>query len=71
MEQSQRGVLSDMRQLVQQRAAELTVDPALLASKRELEAFIFAPPDDTPERLEGWRKPIIGDDLVTLKGQHL
>jgi len=63
-----RKLMSDMRQVVQERATELSVEPALLASKRELEALILSPPGEPlPERFLGWRKEIITDELMVLK----
>jgi len=63
-----RKLMSDMRHLVQKRAAELSVDPAVLASKRELEGLILLPEGEPlPERYLGWRRAIITNDLVALK----
>lgn len=63
-----RKLMSDMRHVVQKKAAELSVDPALLASKRELESLILLPEGEPlPERYLGWRKDIITNDLVALK----
>lgn len=65
-----RRLLKDMRQLVLERADELEVDPALLASRRELEKLIRAGEtgEEVPERFLGWRKDIITDDLLKLAG---
>jgi len=63
-----RKLMNDMRHLVLKKASELSVDPALLASKRELENLILLPADEPlPERFLGWRKDIITNDLVALK----
>ena len=63
-----RKLMSDMRRLVLGKATELAVDPALLASKRELESLILSPQGEPlPERFLGWRKDIITDELVVLK----
>jgi len=63
-----RKLMSDMRQVVQERATELSVEPALLASKRELEALILSPPGEPlPERFLGWRKEVITNELMVLK----
>lgn len=63
-----RKLMSDMRRLVLGKATELDVDPALLASKRELESLILSPQDEpVPERFLGWRKDIITDGLIVLK----
>lgn len=63
-----RKLMNDMRKLVQQKATELSVDPALLASRRELEYLILSPGDEPlPERFLGWRKDIITDELIAIK----
>ncbi|MGA9573977.1 MAG: ribonuclease D [Lysobacterales bacterium] len=63
-----RKLMSDMRHLVQQRAAELSVDPALLASRRELESLILLPEGEPlSERYLGWRRDIVTTDLIALK----
>ena len=63
-----RKLMSDMRRFVLGKATELAVDPALLASKRELESLILSPQDEPlPERFLGWRKDIITDELIVLK----
>jgi ribonuclease D len=63
-----RKLMADMRKLVQEKSTELSVDPALLASRRELEALILLPADTPiPERFLGWRNEIITNDLVALK----
>ncbi len=63
-----RKLMSDMRRLVLGKATELDVDPALLASKRELESLILSPQGEPlSERFLGWRKDIITDELIVLK----
>jgi len=63
-----RKLMADMRDLVQQKAEELSVDPALLASRRELESLILSPEDEPlSERFLGWREDIITTDLIALK----
>lgn len=63
-----RKLMDDMRKLVQQRATELSVDPALLASRRELEILILLPEGEPlSERFLGWRRDIITSDLIALK----
>lgn len=65
LDSRQRKVLADMRQQVQQKATELSVEPALLASRRELENLIFsANKGALPERFLGWRQDIITNDLL-------
>jgi len=66
-----RKLMNDMRELVKQKAVELSIDPALLASRRELESLILLPADEPlPERFLGWRKDIITTGLVALKSAH-
>lgn len=63
-----RKLMSNMRKLVQEKASELSVDPALLASRRELESLILLPTGEPlPERFLGWRKDIITTGLIALK----
>jgi len=63
----QRKLMVDMRELVLKKATELSIDPALLASKRELEGLIFASnASEIPERFLGWRKTVISDELISL-----
>jgi ribonuclease D len=68
LQPGQRKLMSDMRDLVQKQAEELSVDPALLASRRELESLILLPQGEPlAERLLGWRKDIITTGLLALK----
>lgn len=68
LESSQRPLLASMRKLVQAEAAQLEVEPALLASRKELEKLLLLPPTaPLPERFAGWRKDIITDQLLALK----
>jgi len=61
-------LMGDMRSWVQKQATELNVEPALLASKRELEGLILTSDgEDLPERFLGWRKDVITNKLVELK----
>jgi ribonuclease D len=68
LDNGQTALLKSMRTIVQSRSAELGVDPALLASRRELEKLIRAVSDGTPvpERFLGWRKEIITDLLMAV-----
>ena len=60
-------LMADMRNIVQEKATHLSVEPALLASRRELERLILTAPDEEiPERFLGWRKEIITDELVDI-----
>ena len=66
-----RTLMNDMRNLVQQKATELSVDPAMLASRRELESLILLPENESlSERFLGWRKNIITDDLIAMKDAY-
>ncbi len=70
LDSKQRTLMASMRESVIRKAKELSVDPALLASKRELETLIFtADGDEIPERFLGWRKAVISDELIALKEQ--
>lgn len=63
-----RKLMADMKKLVLEKATDLSVEPALLASKRELEALILTPPGEPlHERFLGWRKDIITNGLIALK----
>jgi ribonuclease D len=64
---AERAVLKSMRQLVHDEAGRLGVEPTVLATKRDMEALLFAAPDaPLPERLSGWRRDIVGEPLRTL-----
>jgi ribonuclease D len=70
LDKAQMRQIDGMRKRVQERAKALEVDPALLASRRELEkllrtALAGEPP---PERFLGWRKAVITDELLSLIG---
>jgi ribonuclease D len=66
-----RKLMNDMRKLVQLKATEFSVDPAMLASRRELEGLILLPEDESlSERFIGWRKNIITDDLIAMKDAY-
>jgi len=69
LNERQRQQLKDMRSIVQSRSTELGVDPALLASRRELEKLIraLAAGSPIPERFLGWRKEIITNQLMEIK----
>jgi len=68
LQSEHRKMMAGMRKLVMEKATELSVEPALLASRRELETLILLPEGEPlSERFMGWRKKIITDDLITLK----
>jgi ribonuclease D len=66
LDEQQRKQLNRMRGLVEACATGLGVEPALLASRRELEKLIRAVAADEPipERFLGWRKEVITDQLI-------
>lgn len=66
LDESQRRALDRMKRLVETRSTELAIEPALLASRKELEKLIraLANQGPVPERFLGWRKKIITDDLI-------
>ena len=68
LDEKQRRQVKEMRKLVVSKSAELKVDPALLASRRELEKLIRAGADGSPlpDRFLGWRKDVITDHLLAL-----
>lgn len=66
-----RPIMKEMRDLVSSKAIELSVDPALLASRRELESLILAAPEEpVSERFLGWRNDIITTELLAIKDRH-
>lgn len=63
----QKKLLADLKKVVGDKAQEIDVEPALLASRRELESLILTPQKDLlPERFLGWRKDIITNDLIEM-----
>jgi ribonuclease D len=63
---AQKRQLKNMRKLVVSRSEQLNIDPALLASRKELEKLIRATADDQPlpERFMGWRNEVITGELL-------
>jgi ribonuclease D len=60
-------LLTELQAAVKARAAEVTVAPTLVASRRDLEALILG---DPPARLvTGWRESLIGTALVAQAAQ--
>lgn len=63
----ERETLKVMRKLVVDQAAALELEPTVLATKKDMEAMLFAGPDDPlPERMSGWRRSIVGEPLQAL-----
>lgn len=64
---AERQQLKAMRDVVSEQAEQLRLEPTVLAAKRDLEEMLFAEsPGHLPERLQGWRKPIVGEPLLEL-----
>jgi ribonuclease D len=65
---AQRRQLDEMKKCVRARAQALDIDPALLASRRELEKLLRATAagQEMPERFRGWRRAVIGDELLSI-----
>lgn len=68
LDSRQRQLIDQLRDAVQDKATELELDPALLASRKQLEALLRAmiAGKPAPERLTGWRQPIITERLLNL-----
>jgi ribonuclease D len=68
LDAAQRKQINAMRTVVQDKAAQLGVDPALLASRREMENLLrsVTAGDAPPERFTGWRQAVITDDLLAI-----
>lgn len=64
-------LLDSMRSLVRRQGESLEIDPALLASRKVLEELIrcHRAGEPIPERLQGWRKDIITDELIEILEQ--
>jgi len=64
----QRRILNRMRDVVHKEAGRLCVDPAILASKKQLEALLRSRQSEAaiPERLRGWRENVITEKLLQL-----
>lgn len=67
----QKKLLADMKKCVAAKAKDLNVEPALLASRRELENLILTDQDaPLPERFMGWRKDEITNDLIEIMEKY-
>jgi ribonuclease D len=73
LDTGQKKQVSELRKLVQHEATVLGIDPALLASRKVLETLLLAVETDSeiPERLSGWRYPVITGKLINfLRGEN-
>jgi ribonuclease D len=61
----QRQALKQAQAAVRQIADEMAIDPALIASKRELAKLIRG---DNPDWMNGWRGEVLGDLVARLPG---
>lgn len=63
----ERATLKAMRRLVADQAEALNLEPTVLATKRDMEELLFGGDDaPLPERLTGWRRPLVGEPLQEL-----
>ena len=71
LNRSQGKRLNEMRDAVQKEAKALMLDPAILASRKQLEALIRAvdAAQEIPARLKGWREPVITRKLLNLAAE--
>jgi ribonuclease D len=61
---AQQSLLKKLRAQIGDIAETLSVDPALLATRKELEQVVLAGPGKAlPERLRGWRGEVVGEPL--------
>ncbi len=64
---AERQRLKAMRDIVVEKASALNLEPTVLAAKRDMEEILFATtPGHLPERLQGWRRTIVGEPLLEL-----
>ncbi len=62
----ERRKLKKMRDSVKSKADQLGVEPAVLASKRDLESLIQNGENEWPAKLLGWRQKVFGETLVQI-----
>jgi ribonuclease D len=63
----QNALLNRLRGTTAATADALGLEPTVLATKRELEQLVRTHPDcDIPERLRGWRKKVVTDNLIEI-----
>lgn len=68
LDNRQKRLLDRMRAAVRRTASSLGIDPALLASRRTLEELVrgHAQGSEPPERLLGWRRSIVTEELLEI-----
>ena len=63
----QNTTLAKMRSRTAEIARDLDLEPAVLATRRELEQLVRSYPDtDIPDRLGGWRSGVVTEELVNI-----
>ena len=62
----QRALMKALKAVVQKKARELDVDPALLASRKQLEHLLRSveSEEELPERFRGWRRDVMTEELL-------
>jgi ribonuclease D len=60
----QEALLDLLSAVVRLRAAQHTLNPSVLASRKDLEQLLDEP--ETSRTLKGWRKPMVGEELAAL-----
>lgn len=65
----ERNCLADMRSLVGETASDLGIEPAVLASRRDLEGILRLERNQWPAKIRGWRGNLIGDRLEMVRRQ--
>jgi len=65
----QDALINFLSGIVHQRAKENSLNPGVLAPKKDLERLVFGQKDT--RLLQGWRKKIVGEELsAVLRGEH-
>ncbi len=61
----ERAQLKTLRKVVADAAEALDLEPTVLATKRDMEELLFSPePRELPQRLQGWRREVVGEPLL-------
>ena len=68
LDHSHKNLMKTMRNFVSDKASELDVDAALLASRKQLENLVlmYEEVGEVPERFSGWRQDVITSDLLEI-----